>query len=272
MESFGNLFAPEQHGFLPGVSTVSKLFVWTNFAGEAINNKLQLDVIITDCSNTFDMVDHGILLQRLNEIGFSDKALAFVRPYFHLTFQQVKVGGCLSKKFQATSGVPQGNNLRPLLFLIFINFLPDCLRYSSGLGFADGFKFFRVVRTLKDCLELQKHLNEVSNWFKGNGMFLNEEKCGVLSFTRKLSFIDGHYNVNKRTLVRKTTCRDLGVHLKASLRFGKHYTNITSKSYKILGFVIRNSKHVHIDTTIRFYNALVRPHLKYASVDMGSSS
>ncbi|ENN73935.1 hypothetical protein YQE_09467, partial [Dendroctonus ponderosae] len=197
--------------------------------------------------------------------GCSD---VFLRPLSHLFNLSLKIDAFPDRLKESiitlifkTGNVGEVQNYRPVSILnslakIFETILYNDIMESFGNLFAPEQRGFLPG----------ENLNAVANWFKDNGMFLNEEKSGVLSFTRKLSFIDGHYHVNKRALVRKTTCRFLGVHLQASLKFGEHYTNITNKSCKILGFVIKNSEHFHIDTTIRLYNALVRPHLEYASV------
>lgn len=266
MKAFENKFAPEQHGFLSGLSTTTNLCILTNCASEAINNKLQLDLIMTDCAKAFDLVDHGICVGILRDLGFSDDACAFIESYLELRFQRVKIGTCFSHEFQATSGVPQGSNLGPLLFLIFINSLPGCLRSSFSLIFADDFKLFKVIHTINDCQKLQEDLESVVKWFRDHNMVLNIEKCSIISFTRKINFIKNDYTINNQTLVRKTECKDLGVHLQSNMKFHSHYISIVNKTYKVLGFVIRNSRYFGIDTTIRLYNALVRPSLEYASI------
>ena len=261
------LFASQQHGFLSGRSTTSNLTELTSSAWDAVLNKNQLDVIMTDCSKAFDKVDHGILLEKLGAFSLSSNVLQFFKSYLSDRFQQVKIGHSLSKKISVTSGVPQGSNLGPLLFNIFINDLPNCISYSSSLLFADDFKIYKAVSTLEDSIQLQLDLISVENWFERNKMFLNAGKCLIITYTRKMNFLNYDYCLNNTQLNRVDKCKDLGVHLQSNLKFNDHFEYIVNRAYKILGFIIRNSKFLtNIHVIVRLYNALVRPILEYASI------
>ena len=254
-----------QHGFVSDRSTVTNLSVFSGFAFEAIKNKNQLDVIYTDCAKAFDKVNHEILLTKLVHMGFSRNAFEFVKSYLYLRPQVVRVGRVQSDKFIATSGVPQGSNLGPLLFIIFINDLPNIVGGSDCLLYADDFKLFKSIADKKDCEQLQSDLDSVSAWFKASGMTLNIEKCAVVSFTRKVYYFTDDYYINDMKIERKNEIKDLGVNFQVNMKFTNHYNYIVNRAYKSLGFVIRNSKNFQIPTIIRLYTALVRPHLEYAS-------
>lgn len=267
MDSFVKDFAKQQHGFLPDVSTVTNLCLLTEAAANAVDSREQLDVVMTDCAKAFDTVDHGLLITKLGKFGFSVDACRLINSYLTSRPQQVKVGNCMSNVYMAASGVPQGSNLGPLLFAIFINDLPNCIRYSESLMFADDFKLFKHITSSEDCQELQSDVNSVFNWFCENRMTLNISKCQVLTFTRKLKHINFDYTINDLLITRKKECKDLGVHLQTNLKFTEHIENVVNKSYRLLGFVIRNTKNFkNINTIIKLYNALVRPTLEYASV------
>jgi len=263
MEKFMNLLGSEilskcQHGFLPGRSTVSNLCTFAENALNALNQRKQLDVVYTDCAKAFDRVDHCLLLEKLGCLGFSKNAVAFVQSYLGGRRNVVKVGGARSEVFEATSGVPHDSNLGPLLFLMFINDLPYGVRSSTCLLYADDFKIFRTVNDKTDCSKLQADLNDaVVEWFNMNHMSLNIEKCSGVTFTRKLELRKASYYVGAALLNRKTEVVDLGVTFHQSLKFNNHYHNITSKAYKALGFVLRNSRHFQISTIIALYNACV---------------
>lgn len=267
LQTFQNYFVSNQHGFLPGRSAVTNLCVLTQTAMEAINNKIQTDVIMTDCAKAFDMVDHGILLNKLRDCGFSGGACNFLESYISMRWQQVRIGKNLSERYVATSGVPQGSNLGPLLFAFFINNLSACVQFSESLLFADDFKIFKTVSTYSDCQQLQCDVDSITQWFKNNRMSLNINKCHVITFTRKINPIIFNYSIEGSLLKRKNECRDLGVRLQSNLMFGNHYNDIVNKAYRALGFIIRNTKYFkRIESVARLYNALVRPHLEYASI------
>lgn len=259
---------PQQHGFIEGKSTVSNLLVFTNFISRAIDNGQQLDVIYTDAEKAFDKVSHCLLLEKLINFDFSETAFKLMKSYLEMRPYTVRIGKELSEEYIATSGVPQGSNMSPLLFSIFINDLPNCItRNSECLLFADDFKIFRIISSDMDCLDLQTDLNNVSAWFAKNKMYLNIDKCCSMKFTRKQNIISFDYTINSSTLNTTEQVVDLGVTFQANFTFNKHYEQITKKAYRMLGFLIRNTREFrNISTLISLYNALVRPHLEYASI------
>lgn len=228
---------------------------------------MQMDVIFTDCAKAFDKVDHQILLNKLVHFNFSKKAYMFLKSYLTCRPQKVKVGKSLSKLFIASSGVPQGSNLGPLLFVMFINSLPECIVKSNCLLFADDFKIFKIITSKQDCVDLQNDLDSVTSWLTENKMYLNIHKCSSMTFTRRTNPIHNEYTINNMVIVKKNEYKDLGVQLQSNMKFNTHYKNIVNKALRSLGFVIRNTKNfTNMVTIIRLYNALVRPHLEYASV------
>ena len=265
MSKCNDSFSINQHGFLPDKSTVTNLCTTTAHAMDTINKKQQL--FMTDCAKAFDKIHHGILLSQLGNFGFSYEACLLMQSYLQEWSQTVKIGNYHSNSFLVTSGVPQGSNLGPLLFTIFINDLPSCVKHSESLLFADDFKVSKLIGCLEDCIKLQDDLDSVANWFLDHGMHLNVDKCFVITYTRKINYIKNNYKINNLPLLRKNTCKDLGVNYQTNLKFNDHYQYIVNKAYRALGFIIRNSKHFkNVYTIIRLYNALVRTHLEYASV------
>ena len=133
--------------------------------------------------------------------------------------------------------------------------------------YADDFKVYREIGDTEDCRKLQSDLDSISCWFQSNNMYLNADKCSVITYTRKVNVFKFDYSLNKASLTRHNKCKDLGVEFQSNLRFSDHYNSIINKAYRALGFVIRNSKHFKkIDSVVRLFNCLVRPHLEYAAV------
>lgn len=257
----------EQHGFLKDRSTISNLSVFTNSASLAIDNKQQLDVIYTDAEKAFDKVSHKLLLNKLIHFGLSKKAFELLKSYLTDRTCTVRIGNETSDAFTVTSGVPQGSNISPLLFILFVNDLPECIMHSECLLFADDFKIYKNVASESDCIDLQSDLTNVMTWFTNNKMFLNIEKCSFVSFTRKSTRINFEYRIHSETLTESRAIKDLGITFESNLRFNLHYRNMVNKAYQMLGFLIRNSKHFkQISTLSKLYNCLVRPHLEYASI------
>ena len=80
-----------------------------------------------------------------------------------------------SKWSKVKSGIPQGSVLGPILFIIFINDLPDCAKNLLKI-FADDTKIFKVIETMQDKNELQEDLTNLAKWAKKWQLPFNEVK------------------------------------------------------------------------------------------------
>ncbi|CAB4041741.1 Hypothetical predicted protein, partial [Paramuricea clavata] len=187
--------------------------------------------------------------------------------YLHQRFQRVVVDGAVSDWVHVTSGVPQGSILGPMLFVIFINDLPDVVPdcISTGL-YADDTKLYRNVSTIGDCKKLQDALTELSSWSYQNNMNFNASKCKVLSITRKVNPLHFQYHMDSIKLLRVNEEKDLGVIITENLSWESHLTCICAKANKLLGLLKRSCISI-IDSSVRktLYLTLVRSKLSYAT-------
>ena len=162
-------------------------------------------------------------------------------------------------------GVPQGTVLGPLLFLVHINDLPDCVKSSVRL-FADDCLLFRTIRCLADHLALQADLYELEKWAKINGMSFNAKKCYILTVSKSAKNTSSFYYQLNNTILQNVDHNPyLGLLISKDLKWATHIDKISKKASSTLGFIIRNTRKCPLSCRRTAYIALVRSTLEYGS-------
>ncbi|KAL4154567.1 hypothetical protein QTP88_000424 [Uroleucon formosanum] len=262
--SVNNILIEEQHGFRPGRSTTTCNLVFSNFVFDSFKKRSQVDVVYTDLAKAFDTVNHSVLLRVLETSGFGEPVLSWFGSFLVNRLQWVKLFGIKSNIFSSTSGVPQGGHLSPILFLLFVNSVRNALPLCKLLCFVDDMKLFMEINSAADCENLQSSL---VSWCLKIGLKVNASKCRVMTFTRSRSTILFDYNISGLTIERVDNLIDLGFKLSSTLSPSPHIAMITSRAFKVLGFIMRLSKDFKLSKSLKsLYCALVRPILEYGSV------
>ena len=134
-----------------------------------------------DLSKAFDTVDHHLLLQKLTNISLTSYSTQWFRSYLINRSQTTLVGDAHSAATKIPVGIPQGGILGPLLFLIYVNDLPDCHLASDIILYADDTVIYYSTKNVSD---LDHHINAdlrtVSEWFSRNLLTLNISKCNFV--------------------------------------------------------------------------------------------
>ena len=254
-----------QHGFMKGRSTLTNLVQFTQFSLSALDAGEQVDVIYFDFHHAFDTIDHHILIHKLEMLGFEPKLVELLRSYIIGRSQHVSFGGFKSASYSVCSGIPQGSNLGPLLFVLFIDELPNYIN-NKVLMYADDVKIFRIIRDVYDSISLQRDIDLLHSWSDRNRLQLSLNKCKVVSYSNKNNVLLTQYSIKDTTIERVDTVKDLGVIFDIKLSFTEHYKYIVAKASKITGFLIRNSSVFDIECTKLLYFSYVRSIVEYCSV------
>ena len=264
---------PSQHGFRKSVSCISQLVEMSADLNEALDKGLQVDCILLDFSKAFDKVAHRRLLHKIAYYGVRGSTLSWITAFLAGRSQQVLVDGKTSSSLPVTSGVPQGSVLGPLLFLAYINDLPDGIVSSVRL-FADDTVLYRVVNSIADCVALQADLDRLLEWEKKWLMEFNPSKCEILRITRKtVHYITHPYNIRGHVLepgkdskgIPTGWSKYLGVRIDPKLTWTPHIKETVKKARTSLNFLQRNTRGCPSSLKTRCYQTFVRPQLEYAA-------
>ena len=256
-----------QHGFLRNRSCITQLVGILHDIGKNLDRNKQTDVLYLDFSKAFDSVDHDILLHKLQMHGINGTLLRWFENYLNDRWQRVVIDGAASAWSPVTSGVPQGSILGPLLFVIFINDLPDNVSPSTNTAlYADDSKLYREIKSVEDCQFLQDDLAKLENWGTDSKMRFNTEKCKVLTISRKQHPTRFPYRIYGNELTPCQVEKDLGILVTSNLKWGPHILKVVAKANKMLGILKRSCFDInHTQVRRTLYLTLVKSQLVYGS-------
>lgn len=265
--SRNNLFAREQHGFMAGKSCTTQLLEYMEDITEAIDSGDDVDVIYLDFMKAFDKVSHQRLLCKLHAYGVRGKLHSWIKEFLNNRIQRVVIRGVESEWRDVTSGIPQGSVLGPVLFLIFINDLPEVLEVCVKL-FADDTKINKRISNQQDIIQVQSSVTNAIAWAKDWDMLFNVTKCHHLHVGKHdfgqaylMDTPDGEKPIN-----RVNSEKDLGVTIDQDLKFREHISSKINLANRNLGIIFRTFTYLDQEMFLNLFKSLVRPHLEYATV------
>ena len=145
--------------------------------------------------------------------------LKWIKSYLSDRQKIVRLSGWTLKPINVTWGVPQGSHIGPILFILFMNDVPNVLNYSNCFVFADDLNIFYPVKLYLDALNLQRDLDMLSLWCQQNCLSLNINKCKTMTFHRKRFPIQFSFNIDSIELERVSEVKDLGVLFDVTLSY-----------------------------------------------------
>ena len=260
-----HLLYSKQHGFRSKLSCETQLTEYTSDVLKTVQDKKQCDTVVMDFSKAFDKVSHDRLIYKLDRAGIDRQARNWIKSFLSGRSQKVIIDGEESESVPVTSGVSQGSVLGPILFLIFIDDMPQYTKHSQIRLFADDTIVYLTVSAIDDCGKLQEDLKRLEKWEEEWQMEFHPAKCKVLRITRKKNKITFPYTLHGHILEEVSSAKYLGITITKDMTWNEHIEKTASKANKKLGFLRRNIKTRDQSLKEKAYKTIVRPTMEYCS-------
>lgn len=231
-----------------------------------------MGALFLDLKKAFDTLNHGILLRKLEHYGIRGVANDVIRSYLENRSQLVSYAGEMSSYRQINVGVPQGSNIGPLLFLIYINDISKLHLTGVPRLFADDTAlFYPNIDPNLIIANMHYDLQVLQNYFCDNLLSLNLQKTKYMIFRsprKTLSNLpDLVMDVN--VIERVDSFKYLGIHLDCILSWDYHIKKLAGKISTMCGILKRISHFVPRKVLFMFYFAHVHSHLNYLIIAWG---
>ena len=279
-----NLFYKNQYGFRQNHTTLHPIIQYLNHIAD-VNNKVKPELslaVFLDLSKAFDTISHSILLEKLNNYGIRGTANDWFRSYLSNRKQYVEIHGTKSSYKSLTCGVPQGSILGPLLYLIYVNDIPQSCN-SNILSFADDTTLYMSDTNINSLYkQANSELNDLYKWFCANKLSLNASKTKYIIIRPPQRNIDNNnltLAINGQKISRishdesenEKSFKFLGIHIDETLSW-KYHINYINKKISNAVFHINKVKHNLPKSSLKtLYYALIHPHIMYGITLWGSA-
>ena len=269
-----NLLSQNHYGFRPKHNTSQAVLQFTANILNSLDNKLSAIGVFLDLSKAFDTIDHKILLQKLDHYGIRGIALEWFSSYLSGRSQFVDFNGTSSRHMNLNCGVPQGSVLGPLLFIIYTNDLPNALKFSKCILFANNTTIFLTSNNVDELYAmLNLDLNTISDWFKANKLTLNISKTNYMVFTKCMVVRNSNKSLKlgDQILQQVPHTKFLGInideHLDWQVQINACRNKISSGIY-----ALNSLKNILPTQQLKsIYYSLVHSHLSYGLVLWGAA-
>ena len=269
-----NILYSLQFGFQENHSIGHALVSLTESVKNTLDNKRLGCGIFIDLQRAFDTVNHKILLSKLEHYGIRGCALEWFRSYLSDRKQYVSVNGKSSSLLTVSCGVPHGSVLGPLLFLVYINDLPNASKKLTFYLFADDTNIYYESKDLSNLIKIvNRELRLVKKCLDANKLSLNIDMTNYIIFHSSSVNISSTFDIKigKKCIKRAKSVKFSGLLLDEHLNWKCYLSELSKKLARTckIFFKIRNLLPLNI--LICLYNALFLSFLQYGIIVWGQT-
>ena len=262
-----SLFYPSQYDFRREHSTEFATLELTDRILQDIDARNLSLTVFMDLSKAFDTSDHSILLTKLKYYGIQDNELMWFSSYLTNRQQYVELDGISSNLKPLFTGVPQGSIHGPLLFLIYMNDMPQSSQHFKYILYADDTTLFTTVQLRSATqIDINNELSNVHNWLAVNKLSLNVKKTKYVLFhaiNKPTQGLVPELAIDGINIERVSTFNFLGIHLNENMLRTTHIDIISSKIAQFSGILNRLKRFLPIYVLRTLYCSMVISRLTY---------
>ncbi len=264
-----------QFGFRKDHSTNLALLEITDTIYKNLDDGNFIFSLYVDLSKAFDTVNFEILFHKLEHYGIRGQELDWFKSYVSKRSQSVEINNSISEPLETICGVPQGSNLGPLLFLIYINDLPNASDILNFRLFADDTKIYFISDSLYEIQDkIDTEFPKVSDWFNSNKLSLNIKKTHYVLYKplNKQEPLTLTLILNNELILRKDHAKYLGLYFDDKMSWDKQITALTLKLSKAIGILYKLKRYASQSILRNVYYSIIHPHLIYGIMSWGATS
>ena len=242
------LFSDFQYGFRSSRSTADLLTVASDRIARAFNRSGATRAVALDISKAFDRVWHAGLLHKLKSYGISGQIFGLISSFLSNRWLRVVLDGQSSQEYPGNAGVLQGSILRPTLFLLYINDLPDDVICNIAI-YADDTTLYSKYYQASDlwqqlelASELESDLRDTVDWGRKWLVDFYAGKTQLVSFDQSKNTGAIDVKMDGSVLEEKSSFKMLGLTFSSKLDWSSYIISIAKTASKKIEDLIRSMK------------------------------
>lgn len=273
-----NVIHKLQFGFQKGSGSLSATsHLVTNLQNALDDPKRKIaSGIFIDLQKAFDSIPHIILLEKLSKYGIRGVTLKIFDSYLRNRMQFTALNKSSSNALNVTYGTPQGSNLGPLLFLLYINDIFDLPFKGTIILFADDAVLYYSGFNINEMYANMQHdLNVLFEWLYDNVLSINITKTKYMIFhsdNKKINLDSLALHINNVEIARVDKIKYLGLNLQSNLKWNTHVNSLSKKIAPLAGILYKLCRNTPEHLLKSIYFAHIHSKLSYLSPVWGSAS